>query len=160
MLEQHVAEWERINTKRRMVILSLPRDAHNQPNLAKAPASIKILIREMMVPKPYFPKVDASLLEDDKVHTHARRFAFDLCFCRVLRRHLLSLCACCTAPQSHAPCTCLQTIQLCHDIIKTEYAVLAAPVESPTRLKPTMERRSRRKDKVAAELTASDSAAL
>ena len=67
MLEQQVAEWERINTKRRMVILSLPRDARNQPNLAKAPAGIKILIREMMQPKPYFPKVDGSALEDDKV---------------------------------------------------------------------------------------------
>lgn len=67
MLEQQIAEWDRINTKRKLVILSLPRDANNEPNLARAPAGIKILIREMMQPKPYFPKVDGSLLEDDKV---------------------------------------------------------------------------------------------
>ena len=44
-----------------------------------------------------------------------------------------------------------QTIQLCHDMIKTEYALLVAPAESPTRLKPAVERRSRRKDKAAAD---------
>ena len=51
----------------------------------------------------------------------------------------------------HALLFASQTIQLCHDIIKTEYAVLVAPAESPTRLKPAVERRSRRKDKAAAE---------
>ncbi len=50
-------------------------------------------------------------------------------------------------PPRHAPA--LQTVQLCHDIIKTEYSVLAAPVE-PARLKPTMERSRRKKDKAAA----------
>jgi hypothetical protein len=44
----------------------------------------------------------------------------------------------------------LQAIQLCHEIIKTEYAVLSAPAESPTRLKPVLERRSRSKKVVAA----------
>ena len=68
MLEAQTAEWERINTKRRMVILSLPHNAHNEPNVSKAPAGIKVLIREMMLPKPYFPKVDASPLVDEKVH--------------------------------------------------------------------------------------------
>jgi hypothetical protein len=55
------------------------------------------------------------------------------------------------ARASHALLFASQTIQLCHDIIKTEYAVLVAPAESPTRLKPAMERRSRRKDKAAAD---------
>ena len=50
------------------MILSLPRNAHNEPNVSKAPAGIKVLIREMMLPKPYFPKVDASPLVDEKVH--------------------------------------------------------------------------------------------
>jgi hypothetical protein len=43
-----------------------------------------------------------------------------------------------------------QVLQLCLEIIKAEYAVLAAPVESPTRLKPVLERRSRRKPVTAA----------
>jgi hypothetical protein len=67
MLDAEIAEWDRINTKRRMIILSLPRNAHNEPNVSKAPAGIKVLIREMMLPKPYFPKVDASALMDEKV---------------------------------------------------------------------------------------------
>lgn len=52
----------------------------------------------------------------------------------------------------------LQTVQLCHDIIKTEYSVLAAPVE-PARLKPTMERSRRKKDKAAANDAGAQTAA-
>ncbi len=150
MLEQQIAEWDRINTKRKMVILSLPRDAHNEPNLAKAPAGIKILIREMMQPKPYFPKVDGSLLEDEKVATawYLRLFLV----IDVFAEHCGA--AACVAAAAILLAPSLQTIQLCHEIIKTEYAVLAAPVETPVRLKPTIERRSKKKDNAqgAAEL--------
>jgi hypothetical protein len=67
LLGQQVAEWERINVKRKMVVLSLPRDARGKPNVARAPAAIRIMIRDMMQPKPFYPKVDSSLLADDKV---------------------------------------------------------------------------------------------
>jgi hypothetical protein len=87
MLEAQIAEWERINTKRRMVILSLPRNAHNEPNVSKAPAGIKILIREMMLPKPYFPKVDASPLEDEKVQNE-----LDLYYVFFFTDHLSTRC--------------------------------------------------------------------
>ena len=78
-LSQQLADWERTNTKRKLVVLSLPQDSRGNPNVTNAPASIKALIREMLVPKPQFPRVDSSALTDEKV-----RFAWNVClYCRV-----------------------------------------------------------------------------
>ena len=66
-LSQQLVEWERTNTKRKLVVLSLPQDSRGNPNVPNAPASIKALIREMLVPKPQFPRVDSSPLTDEKV---------------------------------------------------------------------------------------------
>ncbi len=66
-LGQQLEDWARINTKRKLVILSLPKDSLGNPNVVNAPAGIKTLIREMLVPRPQFPGVDPSPLADDKV---------------------------------------------------------------------------------------------
>jgi len=66
-LSQQLVDWERTNTKRKLVVLSLPQDSRGNPNVPNAPASIKALIREMLVPKPQFPRVDSSPLTDEKV---------------------------------------------------------------------------------------------